>query len=176
MRFIKELLSSPHIIIADGDSNSLVNLIFLSLPCLAVPTEILQWMGGSGETTALTCPFLSSYVINCFYIKEKWTACHLFSSHTSFFSTNNSPPQHISNLYYLTPPPLLHPIFIFFFSSPTHQKRTRNFPHTPNNTHNYSFSLSTQTHKQVHQSSLQRTPCRICTWWWPCQTQGRWTS
>lgn len=114
MRFINELLSSPHIIVADGDTSSLVNLSLPPLPQDVYGDFYSEWGGGLGRLRL----FLSFFVI----VPSKWTACHLFSSHTSFFlpttpHLNTFPTYIISH-----PPPLLH-LFIFF-SPLLHQKRT----------------------------------------------------
>ena len=111
MRFINELLSSPHIIVADGDTSSLVNLSLPPLPQDVYGDFYSEWGGGIGETTALLVLF-----------------CHRaikvdgLSSVSSFFlpttpHLNTFPTYIISH-----PPPLLH-LFIFF-SPLLHQKRT----------------------------------------------------
>ena len=77
---------------------------------------------------------------------SKWTACHLLSSHTSFFFLPTTPPpQHISNLYYLTPPSSSSSYSSSFSPHPHIKKRTRYFPHIPNNnTQTPFFSLSSR--------------------------------
>lgn len=101
--------------------------------------------GGDWGDYGSSCPFLSS----C-HQSGRPVICFIV------FSTNNTPPQHISNLYYLTPTSSSSPIYLLF-SSPTPKTHT-NFPHIPNNTHNYSFSLSTPTTGQLIKSPTHSVP------------------
>lgn len=160
-RFFYELLSSPHIIVADGDSSSLVNLSFFPSP---LPHNVYGDSTVNGGEWGDYGSYLSFFVIICHHLflhrRNEDGLSSVFIAHI-VFSTNNTPPQHISNLYYLTPPSSSSSYVYLLFLLTHIKKRTRNFPHIPNNTQHHSF-LSQRI--QVHQSSLQRTPCRICTW------------
>ncbi len=98
-------------------------------------------MGGVGRLRLLSFSVI---------VPSKWTACHLFSSHASFFLPTtpllNTFPTYIISHHL----PLLHPIFIFFFSSPT-SKNAHKTSHTSQIIHKSILFLS------QHQTHLYRS-------------------